>query len=82
MNLYQDFCDGVFYFSFTDCYADDYVPTMSDRFDTMLIKLKNIEWDGITSMETPGLPERFDNVSCPNRILYDRGGGYNLHPKA
>jgi len=62
MNLYQDFCDGVFYFSFTDCYADDYVPTMSDRFDTMLIKLKNIEWDGITSMETPGLPERFDNV--------------------
>ena len=78
MNLYQDFCDGVFYFSFTDCYADDYVPTMSDRFDTMLIKLKNIEWDGITSMETPGLPERFDNVSCPNRRLYERGGGLQL----
>ena len=63
MNLYQDFCDGVFYTSFTDCYAGEYVPTMSDRFDTMLIKLKNIEWDGITSMETPGLPERFDNVN-------------------
>ena len=31
MNLYQDFCDGLFYFSFTDCYKGEYVPTMSDN---------------------------------------------------
>merc|ERR1711915_163516 len=63
MNLYQDFCDGLFYFSFTDCYSGQYVGTMSDDFGTMLENLKDIQWDTITSMETlPNIPESFENV--------------------
>ena len=63
MNIYQDFCDGIFYFSFTECFGENYVPTMSDPFDTMLMKLKDIQWNSITSAENlPNLPERFDNV--------------------
>ena len=64
MNLYQDFCDGLFYFSFTECFAGQYVPTMSDDFDTLLFKLNDIKWNSITSMESlPNFPQLFDNVS-------------------
>ena len=64
MNLYQDFCDGLFYFSFKNCYADDDFPTMSDDFGSILQKLKNIQWDSITSMESweGHLPETFTEV--------------------
>ena len=66
MNLYQDYCDGLFYFSFTDCFGNDDIPTMSDEFGTILMKLNDIQWDSITSMESweGSLPETFeDNVS-------------------
>ena len=64
MNLYQDFCDGLFYFSFTECYSEHYVGTMSDDFGSMLENLKDIQWDTITSMENlPNTPESFENVS-------------------
>jgi len=63
MNLYQDFCDGLFYFSFTECYSEHYVGTMSDDFGSMLENLKDIQWDTITSMENlPNTPESFENV--------------------
>ena len=69
MNLYQDFCDGLFYFSFAECYQDNYVPTMSDDFGVLLEKLVNIQWDSIIAMEDlPNLPETFTNV----RIIYDK----------
>jgi len=67
-NLYTDFCDGLFYFSFTECYKDNpteqYVPTMSEDFGTLLEKLKEIQWDSITSAENlPNLPTPFSDVS-------------------
>merc|ERR1719300_1999510 len=52
MNLYQDFCDGLFYFSFTECYSEHYVGTMSDDFGSMLENLKDIQWDTITRWRT------------------------------
>jgi len=59
----QDFCDGLFYFSFTECYSEHYVGTMSDDFGSMLENLKDIQWDTITSMENlPNTPESFENV--------------------
>jgi len=80
MNLYQDYCDGLFYFSFTECYKDNpteqYVPTMSDDFQSFLFKLKNIEWDSITNMESlPNLPSPFSDVSI---VLMDKHiAGFN-----
>ena len=63
MNLYQDYCDGLFYFSFTECFTDQQsVPTMSDDFDTLLLKLNEIEWNSINSMESwnGNFPQYFD----------------------
>ena len=73
-NLYTDFCDGLFYFSFTECYKDNlteqYVPTMSEDFGTLLEKLKEIQWDSITSAENlPNLPTPFSDV-CFERFKY------------
>ena len=48
MVLYRDFCDTIFYHSFTICNEDD-VPLMGDEFDKLLLKLNNIAWDSITS---------------------------------
>ena len=63
VNLYQDFCDGLFYFSFADCIAEGNIPTMSDDFGTLLFKLKQLEWDAITSAEAlPDDPENFQKV--------------------
>ena len=59
----QDFCDGIFYSSYTECFGEDLVPTMSDSFDSMLMKLKDLQWNSITSTENlPRLPEKFDSV--------------------
>merc|ERR1712241_394717 len=59
MNLYQDYCDGLFYFSFADCNGTPdpnngqsvEIPTMSDDFSTLILKLEAIEWNTITSVE-------------------------------
>lgn len=65
MNLNQDFCDGLFYVAFEECYSNNHVPTMSDSFDTLLKKLNDISWDALTWMEyLPNNPEEFDNVNC------------------
>jgi len=61
MNLYQDFCDGLRYFSFTECYESKNIPTMSDSFSTLLDKLSELEWDSITSAENlPTQPTLFE----------------------
>lgn len=63
MNLYQDFCDGLFYFSFTNCDSDNDVPTMSDSFSELLQKLNQLKWDLITSLENvPGSPQKIQEV--------------------
>merc|ERR1719450_2105814 len=64
MNLHQDYCDGLFYFSFDDCYAYDDVPTMSDDFMKLLEKLKSIEWNSINSLQSLGnhLPQAMGPV--------------------
>ena len=63
MNLYQDYCDGQFYYSFVECFDEKQVPTMSDSFDTLIAKLGAIPWDSITNWHDLQLPEPFDNVS-------------------
>jgi len=61
MNLYQDFCDGLRYFSFTECYESKKIPTMSDSFSTLLDKLSDLEWNSITSAENlPTQPTLFE----------------------
>ena len=63
MNLYQDFCDGLLYFSFTECYANKDIPTMSDSFGKLLEKLNELRWNSITSVEyLPTTPTIFQNV--------------------
>ena len=63
MNLNQDFCDGLFYVAFEECYSNNNVPTMSDDFDTILKKLNEIQWDALTWMEyLPNKPEIFGDV--------------------
>ena len=42
MNIYQDYCDGLFYVAFVDCYFDEDLPSMSDSFDSLLFKLKEV----------------------------------------
>jgi len=48
MNLYQDYCDGLFYLAFTECSGD--VPTMSDEFSVLLEKLSQLQWDSATAI--------------------------------
>jgi len=77
MNLYQDYCDGLFYFSFTECdKKDGKVPTMSEDFGYLLEKLNDIQWDSITSQESlPNKPQIFTQHSI---ILEDqRAFGFN-----
>lgn len=73
MNLYQDYCDGLFYFTFSECYCgtmtreiqDDFtcVPTMSDSFTTILNKLNEIKWNSITTISNlPNTPSVFEEV--------------------
>ena len=63
MNLNQDFCDGLFYVAFEECYSNNHVPTMSDDFDTILTKLNEIQWDALTWMKyLPNKPEIFKDV--------------------
>ena len=63
MNLNQDFCDGLFYVAFEECYSKNHVPSMSDDFDILIHKLHDIQWDALTWMEyLPSGPEEFDNV--------------------
>ena len=57
--LYDDFCDALFYHSFTECSADQ-TPVMSDNFDVLLQKLKSLEWNlvqGQNNLDPP--PFRF-----------------------
>ena len=76
MNLYQDYCDGLFYFSFADCNGTPdpnngqsvAIPTMSDDFSTLILKLEAIEWNTITSVEGfNNLAEDFHRVRSFNR---------------
>ena len=63
MNLNQDFCDGLFYVAFEECYSSNNVPSMSDDFDILLKKLNEIQWNALTWMEDlDGDPETFGNV--------------------
>jgi len=64
MNLYQDYCDGIFYSWFQECHQEQSVPTMSDNFDDLILKLDNIQWDTMMSISTwPGNPvENFCDV--------------------
>ena len=63
MNLNQDFCDGLFYVAFEECYSSNHVPSMSDDFDILLKKLNEIQWNALTWMEDlNGDPETFGNV--------------------
>ena len=64
IKLHQDYCDGLFYFSFDDCYAYDDAPTMSDDFGKLLEKLLNIEWNSINSLQSLGdhLPQEMGPV--------------------
>ena len=53
MNLYEDYCDGLFYFSFTEWDSDmEAHPSMSSDFGTILEKLNDIAWDEITQTHT------------------------------
>ena len=62
MNLYQDFCDGLFYHSFSNC-DEEKVPTMSDDFDTILEKLNSLSWDSADWQDDlPGTPQDFQDV--------------------
>ena len=74
MNLYQDYCDALFFFSFTDCNGEPdpeaqngqsaAIPTMSDDFNTLIIKLEAIDWSIITSVQNFGnLAEEFHKVN-------------------
>ena len=59
MSLFIEYCDADFYHSFTPC-DDLKLPLMSDELDTLLDKLKDIEWNSITSSENiPGTPIEF-----------------------
>ena len=57
MVLFRDFCDTLFYHSFSECNEKD-VPIMGDDFDELLRKLSNIEWDSITSITN--LPRKYN----------------------
>ena len=46
MTLYEDFCDALFYHSFTECSAEQ-TPVMSDDFDILLQKLITLRWDSV-----------------------------------
>ena len=77
MNLNQDFCDGLFYVAFRECYSNNHVPTMSDDFDILLQKLNEIQWNSLTWMEyLPNYPENFANVNlflclnCHNLTIF------------
>ena len=64
MNLYQDFCDGMFFFSFRDCSNEEDFPTMSDDFGQLLSKLIDMRWESISSMENlPNIPAKVSEVS-------------------
>ena len=53
MNLYEDYCNGLFYFSLTECDSDmEAHPSMSSDFGTILEKLNDIAWDEITQTHT------------------------------
>ena len=71
LNLYQDYCDGLFYFSFTSCDANKDVPTMSDPFHLLLEKLNDLQWDAITSLETlPAVPVTYQEVRKVNMSCF------------
>ena len=54
LSLYIDYCDGIFYHGFRECNSD--VPLMSDSFEALLVKLSDLQWDVITSMDNlPGV---------------------------
>ena len=63
-NIYQEFCDGFFYYSFSDCYAEGFVQTISDSFPSMLTNLNEIPWNINYEWDEnfPNLPEQFMNV--------------------
>ncbi len=44
MVLYEDFCDALFYHTFTECSVDQ-TPVMADDFSVLLQKLNSLEWD-------------------------------------
>jgi len=77
MNLYQDFCDGLFFFSFSECDSNlESYPTMSAPFETILESLNNIAWDSITSLETlPNPFEKFTDV--PITMMDQQATGFN-----
>merc|ERR1719493_608865 len=62
MIIFQEFCDGLFYFSFSNCYDNERVAAMSDNYDTIIKKLIDLEWRSITAVEfLPTAPTEFYN---------------------
>ena len=62
LSLFVDKCDTMTYNSFHICNEQD-VPMMSDDFGTLLLDLKQIEWDTLTSTEDfPVPPVEFSAV--------------------
>ena len=55
MVLYEDFCDALYYHSFTECSVVQ-TPVMSDDFDKLLDKLEHLQWDlveGLNGFDVP-----------------------------
>ena len=76
MVLYEDFCDALFYHSFTECSADQ-TPIMADDFSVLLQKLKSLQWDLVEAVLDPPpfgfhrnlLIEDVDNFTRPISYL-------------
>ena len=53
LNLFVDKCDTMYYNSFHLCDSHD-TPMISDDFSTLLLDLKQIQWDTLTSTDDGG----------------------------
>ena len=51
----QDFCDALFYHSFTECTLQD-APLLSDDFSKLLDKLNKLQWDSVKGDNNLGTP--------------------------
>eukprot|EP00088_Acartia_fossae_P001268 TRINITY_DN10475_c0_g1_i5.p1 TRINITY_DN10475_c0_g1~~TRINITY_DN10475_c0_g1_i5.p1 ORF type:complete len:582 (-),score=116.34 TRINITY_DN10475_c0_g1_i5:401-2050(-) len=64
LTLYTDYCDAYFYNTLKECDESD-IPYMSDSFDVLLRKLKQIQWNSVVAPEEiDGTPQYFDFPFC------------------